>query len=354
MGTGKPNNVEELPTIGWHEEEKVSDGDLLQRFVAQRDESAFANLVHRYGSLVLGVCQRVLGDRHQAEDAFQATFLVLIRRAGSLDRRGPLGNWLYAVAYRTATKARMTAARRRARERQAMDSTPQAYTVDEQAWNELRPILDEELSQLPGKYRAPLVLCYLEGKTQQEAAQELGWPSGSMSRRMNRARQLLRDRLQKRGVATSVGIGVLFWLLPQKANAAVVSPALVQATVKAALALGTAEGIMSTLATSEHVNDELPNIASEHSQPANHQSPAHRATESAKRARKKVAYLLLATILLLGLVGGVSAAWVYSYAQNRATPDGSDETGLEPGTGDEQDPRLSPGPAPLDFTSCHK
>src|SRR5438105_6629271 len=172
--TGISNNVHELTTIGWQEEENAPAGELLERFVVQRDESAFANLVHRYGSLVLGVCQRVLGDTHQAEDAFQATFLVLVRRAGSLDGRGRLGNWLYAVAYRTATKARMTAARRRARERQAMDSTSEAYTVDEQAWDEVRPILDEELSQLPRKYRAPLILCYLEGKTQQQAAQELG------------------------------------------------------------------------------------------------------------------------------------------------------------------------------------
>src|SRR5438309_7867401 len=165
MGTEKLSHVQELPTIGWHEEGKASDGERLERFVVQRDEEAFTNLVHRYGSLVLGVCQRVLGDTHQADDAFQATFLVLVRRASSLDGRGPLGNWLYAVAYRTATKARMTAARRRARERQAMDSTSEAYTADEQVWDELRPILDEELSQLPRKYRAPLVLCYLEGKT---------------------------------------------------------------------------------------------------------------------------------------------------------------------------------------------
>src|SRR5713226_10353058 len=101
MGTGKSNNVRDLPSIGWQEEEKASDGELLERFVAQRDEAAFANLVHRYGSLVLGVCQRVLGDTHQAEDAFQATFLVLVRKARILDRSGPLGNWLYAVAYRT-------------------------------------------------------------------------------------------------------------------------------------------------------------------------------------------------------------------------------------------------------------
>src|SRR5262245_53874078 len=153
MGTGRFNSVQESPVNAC--QEKATDGQLLEQFVAHRDEAAFADLVRRYGSLVLGVCRRVLGDTHQAEDAFQATFLVLVRRASSLDGRGPLGNWLYAVAYRTATKARMMAARRRARERQAMDSTREAYVVEEETWDELRPILDEELSQLPRKYRAP-------------------------------------------------------------------------------------------------------------------------------------------------------------------------------------------------------
>src|SRR5260370_12945083 len=225
MGTGRISNIMEPTVISLRSEERISAGQLLERLIAHRDEAAFTDLVHRYGTLVLGVCQRVLGDSHQAEDAFQATFLVLVRKAKILDKSGPLGNWLYAVAFRTATKARMIAARRRARERQAMNSTTETYTVENQAWNELRPILDQELSQLPRKYRAPLVLCYLEGKTQQEAAQVLGWPSGSMSRRMNRARQLLRDRLEKRGIAHSVSPVMLFWLFTQKASASVVSSA---------------------------------------------------------------------------------------------------------------------------------
>ena len=357
MGTGKSNNAKELPTLGWREEEKASDGELLERFVAQRDEAAFANLVHRYGSLVLGVCQRVLGDTHQAEDAFQATFLVLVRRADSLDRRGPLGNWLYAVAFRTATKARMTAARRRARERQAMDSTSEAYTADEQVWDELRPILDEELSQLPRKYRAPLVLCYLEGKTQQQAAQELGWPSGSMSRRMNRARQLLRDRSKKRGVATSVGIGVLFWLLPQKATASVVSSTLVTTTVKAALALGTAEGIVSGLVSGESLSSQSSNGMAYHSPILSSPSVAPQLGELAKDARKKVGYLALVLILLLGVGGFVSAAWVYEYAEIRRTADWPNEKILHEeaaSVDDERDKVPSPSAAPLAFTPCHK
>lgn len=292
MGAGSTSNIMEPTVISLRSEERISDGQLLERFIAHRDEAAFTDLVHRYGTLVLGVCQRVLGDCHQAEDAFQATFLVLVRKAKILDKSGPLGNWLYAVAFRTATKARMIAARRRARERQAMNSTTETYTVENQAWNELRPILDQELSQLPRKYRAPLVLCYLEGKTQQEAAQELGWPSGSMSRRMNRARQLLRDRLEKRGMANSISLGLLFWLLTQKASASVVSSALTASTVNAAITLAAGEAVAATgvVALTEEV------------------------LLSATAGRRKVGYLILAIVLLLGVGGFVSAAWIYESA----------------------------------------
>jgi RNA polymerase sigma-70 factor (ECF subfamily) len=283
----------EPTVISLRSEERISDGQLLERFITRRDEAAFTDLVQRYGTLVLGVCQRILGDSHQAEDAFQATFLVLVRKAKVLDRSGPLGNWLYAVAFRTATKARMIAARRRARERQAMISTTEPYTVENQAWDELRPILDQELSQLPRKYRAPLVLCYLEGKTQQEAAQELGWPSGSMSRRMNRARQLLRDRLEKRGMANSVGIGMLFWLLSEKATASVVSNALAASTVDAAMAMAAGQSVAATgvAALTEEV------------------------ILSAASSRK-FGFLALALILLLGVGGFVSAAWIYESANS--------------------------------------
>jgi RNA polymerase sigma factor (sigma-70 family) len=294
MGTGKTSNVMEPSLISLRSEERVPDGQLLERFIFHRDETAFTDLVHRYGTLVLGVCQRVLGDSHQAEDAFQATFLVLVRKARILDRSGPLGNWLYAVAYRTATKARMVATRRRARERQAMYSTSEPFTVENQAWDELRPILDEELSQMPRKYRAPLVLCYLEGKTQQEAAQALGWPSGSMSRRMNRARQLLRDRLEKRGVANSISVGVLFWLLQQKATAGVVSSALAGSTVEAALACAAGETFSATAAA----------------------TLAQEVIQAAATSRRKIGYVVLAVVLLLAVGGFVSAAWMYETARS--------------------------------------
>src|SRR5207302_7039132 len=135
-------------------------------------------LMVRYAPLVFGVCERLLRSRHDAEDAFQATFFVLVRRAKELDGRASLANWLYGVAYRTALKAKALASLRRAHERRAAVMCEEADR-DEVVWRDLRPLLDEELNRLPAKYRAPMVLCGLQGKTHLEAAQELGWPSGS-------------------------------------------------------------------------------------------------------------------------------------------------------------------------------
>jgi RNA polymerase sigma-70 factor (ECF subfamily) len=221
--------------LGWPAEEQLSDGQLLERYVRYRDDSAFAALVRRYGPLVLGVCERVLTDAQDAEDAFQATFLVLVRKADVLDRRGSLGNWLYAVANRTALKARANAARRRAREREAEEMLA-AQTRAEAGWQDLRAVLDEELGQLPEKYRVPLVLCCLEGKTHIQAARELGWPSGTMSRRIERGREMLRERLNRRGVVLSSAL--LLLLLTTRAKAAMVSAELMEATIATASAYG--------------------------------------------------------------------------------------------------------------------
>jgi RNA polymerase sigma factor (sigma-70 family) len=227
--------------------EDVPDGQLLERYVKTRDQTAFSALVHRYAALVYGVCRRVLHDSHAADDAFQATFLVLVRRASVLDRRGTLANWLYTVAYRTALKARANAARLRAHERQAADM-PAPQHDEEAHWKELRPLLDEELHQLPEKYRAPLVLCYLEGKTHQQAARLLGWPIGSVSRRMARARELLRQRLTHRGVVFSASL--LFALMAKKS--AVAAPAtLVTSTVKAAVLFGAGATAASGVASAQ-------------------------------------------------------------------------------------------------------
>jgi RNA polymerase sigma factor (sigma-70 family) len=180
------------------------DGDLLERFLARGDAEAFAALVRRHGPTVLGVCRRVLRHAQDAEDAFQATFLVLARKARSITRRGSLGSWLYGVAYRVALKARDDAMRRRRHERRAANRAG-GQSACAGARGAVWPVLDEEVNRLPDKYRQPVVLCYFEGKTYQEAARLLGWPAGTAAARLARARALLRKRLVRRGVTLSSG-----------------------------------------------------------------------------------------------------------------------------------------------------
>jgi RNA polymerase sigma factor (sigma-70 family) len=172
-----------------------SDERLLERFLTQREEGAFAALLRRHGPMVWGVCRRLLPCPHDAEDAFQATFLILVRKAASVVPRGRVGNWLYGVAYRTALAARTTAARRATKERQAL----RAEAV-EPPDNEFWELLDAELCRLPDRYRECVVLCDLEGRTRKEAAQQLGWSEGTLSGRLARARALLAQRLTRRGV----------------------------------------------------------------------------------------------------------------------------------------------------------
>jgi RNA polymerase sigma factor (sigma-70 family) len=208
------------------------DAELLASFRRQRDEAAFAALVQRHGPMVLSVCLRLLHDAGDAEDAFQATFLVLARRAGDIGRPEQLGAWLYGVACRTAMKARGDLLRRRMRE-QPLVAEPVVEPPAELVWQELRPILDEELLRLPDKYRQPVVLCYLEGKTRREAAHLLGWPEGTVATRLHQARERLRQRLTRRGLALSAG--VLAVALSQGLAPAAVPAGLAGATVKAAV-----------------------------------------------------------------------------------------------------------------------
>jgi RNA polymerase sigma factor (sigma-70 family) len=213
--------------------EAPTDRQLLERFVQVRDEAAFAALVERHGPMVLSVCRRVLPDADDANDAFQATFLVLVRKADSLKDPDTLAGWLYGVAYRTAQNARVEAARRSHHERQAAAVRPDPAYDD--SVDRLLPLLDQELQRLPEKYRAPLVLCYLEGKTHVEAARQLGWPVGSMSSRLARGRELLRNRLTARQQAMLVAFFAGTWTANQRATS--VPPPLANATVKAAVGL---------------------------------------------------------------------------------------------------------------------
>ena len=208
----------------------LSDRQLLARFVAARDEAAFAALVRRHGPMVLGACRRVLRDYHDAEDAWQATFLVLARKAASLAVGESLGCWLYGVAYRAALEAREFNARRRGRE-VPMGGVPHPDVApsEPQDW---RPLLDRELNLLPEKYRAPIVLCDLEGRPRREAARLLGATEGTLSSRLARGRALLAKRLTRCGVALSGG--ALTVALSEGAASAQVPAAVVWSTAKAA------------------------------------------------------------------------------------------------------------------------
>jgi RNA polymerase sigma factor (sigma-70 family) len=211
----------------------LTDGQLLDHFRSARDADAFAALVERHGPMVHGVCCRILPDGNDADDAFQATFLVLARKADSIRKGDSVGGWLHGVAARIAARSRAATSRRRNHERQA--AAMQTEVLDPQAvWPEVRPILDEELSRLPERYRLPVVLRYLQGKSHEETAQELGCPAGTLSWRLSQARELLAKRLARRGVALSaVGLGAL---LEDKAFSATLPPALTAAAAQAGLA----------------------------------------------------------------------------------------------------------------------
>jgi RNA polymerase sigma factor (sigma-70 family) len=210
------------------------DGLLLERFAGGRDQAAFEALVRRHGPLVWSVCRRVLGDPQDAEDAFQASFLILSRKAGSLGRPRTIAGWLYTVASHVSLRAKAVAGRRREREKAAMKSSRSVDDAQEPVWNNLKPVLDQELSRLPDKYREPIVLCYLKGKTEEEASRLLGCALGTLSWRLVRARDLLRGRLGRLGV--SVTSGVLATLLVHQAAQAAVPASVVTSAVSMAAA----------------------------------------------------------------------------------------------------------------------
>jgi len=274
--------------------EELSDAQLLSRFAGKGDEAAFEALLRRHGPLVLGLCRRLLPNPSDADDAFQATFVVLARKATSIRRRSSVASWLYGVAYRVARRARTRVARQHLSERQVGDVRRSDELADQQGpssadadptlravQHELQQELDAELQALPEKYRAPLVLCYLQGKTNEEAARELGWPVGSISRRLTKARDLLRGRLSERGLAVP---GVLLASVLSEQRAPTVPSALLEATLRTAKSFpaGQASAVAAPAITL-----------------------AHGALSAMKATKMKIAAVVLAAIGLLGASAGV-------------------------------------------------
>jgi RNA polymerase sigma factor (sigma-70 family) len=246
MATGPMQNLlkQLRKVLAPRRESGASDAELLERFFASHDDAAFELLVWRHHRMVLGVCNRILAESNDVEDAFQATFLVLARKGRSIRKRGSLSSWLFGVARRVALEASRGTQRLQPSGLTLPSSCPEP--VDELMRQEFHGIVDQELGHLPEKYRAPVVLCYLEGMTYEEAGQHLGCSKGTISTRLTRARELLRTRLASRGLAVSAGL-LAAWLCENAASAGAPS-SLVASTIKAAtsLASGQATGMIST------------------------------------------------------------------------------------------------------------
>lgn len=264
-------------------ESPLSDAQLVERFAMVRDEAAFELLVWRHGAMVIGLCRRLLRHEQDAEDAFQATFLTLARKAESIRKREATASWLYKVAYRIALSIRQSKTARAVHERPALADLPTA-TTEVAEYRELRPMLDEEVQRLPEKYRAAFVLCHLEGKTNDEAAELLGCPKGTVLSRLSRAREQLRGRLTRRGVTISaLAGGAVFTDL---ATATPVSAALVNPTVKAGLAIAAGQPIQAAAS---------PAVAA--------LAEGAIRTMFLSQLRKVAAFVLAATLLVAGAAG---------------------------------------------------
>ncbi|HKB40349.1 MAG TPA: sigma-70 family RNA polymerase sigma factor [Gemmataceae bacterium] len=281
-------------SLALHELDRHTDGQLLDRFVARRDEAAFALLVRRFGPMVLGVCRRVLGNEHDAEDAFQATFLVLARKGAVVRPRDKVGNWLYGVACRTAREARVMAARRVRREKPLAALPEPSAAAADGSW---LAALDAEVERLPEKYRLPIVLCELQGKTLRQAAEQLGCPEGTVAGRLSRARNLLAEQLRRRGV-TSAALGAV---LAGCATANAVAPTLAEAATRSAVLFAQGAGACASATVT---------------------ALAEGGIKAMLMTRLK---LVVVTALVLALLGGAGAVWHHAAADPPANDPPADK-----------------------------
>jgi RNA polymerase sigma factor (sigma-70 family) len=245
MAHGQSDNVLEYirKLVAGETTGRLPDRELLDRFIQYRDEAAFTGLVQRYGPMVLNVCRRVLGHIDEAEDAWQATFLVLACKAASIRKKDSLGSWLHRVAFHVAANLKREVVRRRAHEQHAV-AMPEVAPADI-TWREVQSVIDEELQRLPKRFQAPLILCYLEGKTRDGAARELGWSLGTLRGRLEHGRELLRARLTRRGLTLSAAL--LASLLVEHVGAAALPTKLVVRIVKAAALVAAGQTATTTI-----------------------------------------------------------------------------------------------------------
>jgi RNA polymerase sigma factor (sigma-70 family) len=228
--------------------DEETDGALLRAFLSDRDQSAFEALLRRYGPMVLRVCQRTLGHVHDAEDALQATFLVLARQAATIRKKESLASWLHGVAYRMATQAKRAAARRRGHESQANPTQP-SDPARSAAWQEIQGLLDEEIQRLPETLRSAFVLCCLENRSCAEAAGRLGLEEGTLWKRLSRARKLLQERLTRRGVSLTAVLAVV--AVAAQDTSAALSRSLVVSTAQAAAQMAAGQALAPGLVSAK-------------------------------------------------------------------------------------------------------
>jgi RNA polymerase sigma factor (sigma-70 family) len=260
-----------------------TDGQLLASFIDQRDDGAFAALVHRHCQMVFGVCRRLTTNYQDAEDAFQATFLVLARKASAVNPREGVASWLHGVALRTAMKAKAMTARRHVREKQVTE-LPEPEVVQDDQWRDLQPLIDQELQSLPENYRLAILLCDLEGNTIKESARQLGWPQGTLATRLARGRKLLAKRLANRGVVLSASS--LVTVLSETVASACVPVSLVSSTIKTAALVASGQAVANMVS-------------------AKVAALVEGAMKAMSMAKFKTALVLL-VVCLLGWGGGVS------------------------------------------------